>query len=76
MGIVYAPDYLANGGGALAFGLMAAGETDEDLLRERVEGLGDTMRDVLAEARRNGESPAATMKRRVRERLGGPLNRC
>jgi leucine dehydrogenase len=69
-GIVYAPDYLANGGGALAFGLMARGETDEQTLMRRVDGIGASMTEVLESAATRNESPAIAMQRVVRERLG------
>lgn len=71
-GILYAPDYLINGGGALAFGLM---ELRPDLgseeLFSRVETLGDSLVEVFGEAERRGESPLATVHRRVEDTLGG-----
>lgn len=69
-GILYAPDYLINGGGALAFGLMEldpGASTDE--IFSRVEALGESLPDVFEEAARNEESPLATMQRRVEEAL-------
>lgn len=71
-GVLYAPDYLINGGGALAFGLM---ELRPDLRAEeifsRVERLGDSLVEVFAEAEARGESPLATVHRRVEDVLGG-----
>lgn len=71
-GILYAPDYLINGGGALAFGLM---ELRPDLGAEeifsRVETLGDSLVEVFGEAERGGESPLVTVHRRVEDVLGG-----
>lgn len=68
-GILYAPDYLINGGGALAFGLIELGTTDPRELFARVEALGDSLREVFAEAAERGESPLAATDRRVRRVL-------
>ena len=71
-GVLYAPDYLINGGGALAFGLM---ELRPDLGSEeifsRVEALGDSLIEVFGEAERRGESPLVTVHRRVEDVLSG-----
>lgn len=71
-GILYAPDYLINGGGALAFGLM---ELEPDIttpeIFSRVEALGDSLLEVFEEAARRGESPLATTHRRIAGRLAG-----
>lgn len=69
-GILYAPDYLINGGGALAFGLMELdpGASTTEIF-SRVEALGDSLLDVFEEAARSEESPLATTQRRVEETL-------
>jgi len=64
-GILYAPDYLVNGGGALAFGLIELGTTDPRELFSRVEALGDSLGEIFAEAAENDESPLAATQRRV-----------
>jgi len=64
-GILYAPDYLINGGGALAFGLIELGTTDADELFARVEALGDSLGEIFAEAAARDESPLAATQRRV-----------
>ncbi len=56
-GILYAPDYVVNGGGAIAFGAMHLGETDPDALRERVSGIESALDRIFAEAAQRGESP-------------------
>ena len=72
-GILYAPDYVINGGGALSFGLMELGETDPDLLFARVEALGDSLGEIFREAAERGESPLRTSQRRVQQALArGP----
>jgi len=68
-GILYAPDYVINGGGALSFGLIELGETDPDLLFARVEALGDSLGEIFREAAERGESPLRTSQRRVQQTL-------
>lgn len=71
-GVLYAPDYLINGGGALAFGLMELRpDLDADEIFSRVETLGDSLVEVFAEAERRGESPLVSVHRRVDDVLGG-----
>ena len=73
-GITYVPDYVINAGGALAFGLMQDGLTDESELHARVRGLGDITREILEEGRRLGESPVMAANRRVQRVMErGPL---
>jgi len=68
-GILYAPDFVVNAGGAMAFGLMHRGVTEEDELRERVRGLGDALREIFREAEARDESPLAGARRRARRAL-------
>lgn len=55
-GILYAPDYIANSGGAIAFSSMARGVPEEEYLR-RIDGLEGVLDEVFAEAEREGRSP-------------------
>ena len=64
-GILYAPDYVVNGGGALAFTLIHQGERDVDELERRVRGIGDALDDIFTEAEAAGESPLTSAARRV-----------
>ena len=64
-GIVYVPDYVINGGGAMSFGLMSSGERDPAVLRRQVESVGDTVAELLVEAAARGESPVVAAERRV-----------
>ena len=64
-GILYAPDYVINAGGALAFGLMYRGETRQEELERRVSGLGTMLDQIFGEAAELGESPVAAARRRV-----------
>lgn len=67
--ILYAPDYLINGGGALGFGLRNLGETDEEAILERIDGLGVTLDEIFEEARERSESPVHAATRRTRRVL-------
>ena len=65
-GILYAPDYVANGGGALAFGLMALDEQlAEAAVWPRVDALESTLDAIFDEAARNDESPHHAAQRRA-----------
>lgn len=62
-GILYAPDHVINAGGALAFGLMHQGVSDGELIRERVRGLGDRLREIFREAAEEDQSPLHAARR-------------
>jgi leucine dehydrogenase len=64
-GILYAPDYIANGAGAITFGLLGSGERDQGLIGQRIDGIADTLAEVFAEAEREGLSTAVAADRRV-----------
>jgi len=64
-GIVYAPDYIINAGGALAFSLMLEGGWDDKALFRRTAGIGDAVRDILREASASKSSPLAAARARV-----------
>ena len=64
-GILYAPDYIINAGGAMAFGLLHQGVTDPEELQGRVSQIGDSLRRIFTEAAELGESPLAAAQARV-----------
>ena len=64
-GILYAPDFIANAGGALAFGLIHRGATDEDVIAARLRGIDDLLLQVIEEAGQRDESPLHAAQRRV-----------
>ena len=68
-GIVYAPDYVANCGGALAFGLIARGVNDEVELRRRVDAVEQKLDGIFEEAAAHGESPVYAAQRMVQRML-------
>ncbi len=74
-GIVYAPDYVVNGGGALAFALLGQGERDLDAVMARMDDVGQRIGELLGEAAERGESPVAAADRRVRRTLDEARNR-
>ena len=67
--ILYVPDYIINAGGALSFGLMGQGEPAGEELMQRIDVLGQTVREILAEAREHGEIPTVAAERRVARAL-------
>ena len=64
-GVLYAPDFVVNAGGAMAFGLLILGLTDEVELSRRVEGLGKGLGEIFTEAHERGESPLPAARRQV-----------
>jgi leucine dehydrogenase len=64
-GILYAPDYVINAGGAIALPALDSGKVTEDEVRNRIGRIADTLDEIFREARDNGESPVASAKRRV-----------
>lgn len=68
-GILYAPDYIINAGGAMAFGLFSLGEDDLDEVRRRIVGIGDTLDAIFEEAADREVSPLSAATERVQEIL-------
>ncbi len=70
-GILYAPDFIANAGGAIGLpGLELMGMSEAEILT-RIESIQQTLRDIFQEARANNESPhhaARRLTKRVLER--------
>ena len=68
-GILYAPDYVVNAGGIVQLiGLEDEG-WDEEQLEQRLAGIGNTLRELFAEAEADGVAPAEAADRLVRRRL-------
>jgi leucine dehydrogenase len=67
-GILYAPDYIINAGGAMAIVLLYEGMESEAIFR-RVETIGSTVAEILAEAAEHDTSPLEAARRRVERRL-------
>jgi leucine dehydrogenase len=62
-GILYAPDYIINAGGAVAFAGIYEGIHDEGELNSRVESIEQSLVRIFAEAAEKDESPLAAAKR-------------
>jgi leucine dehydrogenase len=68
-GILYVPDFIANSGGAMAFGLLSQGAKPGEMLFEQIDKIGELVADILREATERNESPLAAADRRVQETL-------
>ncbi|MDA8020515.1 MAG: leucine dehydrogenase [Thermoanaerobaculia bacterium] len=68
-GIVYAPDYILNAGGAMALALMADGLTDRDVLLNRVAAIGQVVGEILSDSAEHGTTPLEAASRIVERRL-------
>lgn len=73
-GILYAPDFIVNAGGAVALpGLELLGWS-EDEVKRRIESIVDTLAEIFEEAAERNESPLhAAMRRGERVLKRGPL---
>ena len=67
--IVYSPDYLVNSGGVIAIA-SEINET-EDLLEIQLEKIGDRLKLVLTESKKNNESTDSVVKRIAWDRING-----
>ena len=63
-GILYAPDYVINAGGATALPLLGTGDRAERV-RERIRGFEATLTEIFDEAGSRQESPFHAARRRV-----------
>jgi leucine dehydrogenase len=64
-GILYAPDYVINGGGAMAFTSIYLGVEDLDEVESRVRSIGRRLSDIFAEAADRGSSPVVAAQAHV-----------
>jgi len=68
-GILYAPDYVVNAGGAIAFGMMHLGESNEEAMRERVGEIENTLDRIFSAAKERDESPVHGARRVAEDAL-------
>jgi leucine dehydrogenase len=61
-GILYAPDYVINGGGAMAFTLIYRGVDEVEELERRVRSIGARLDAIFATAEADGTSPVTASK--------------
>ncbi len=64
-GILYAPDYIINAGGAVAFGMMHLGESDDDIIRTRVRQIGPALTEIFREGAEQQASPLNAARARA-----------
>lgn len=69
-GILYAPDFVINAGGAMVFGLLHRELALPDELEERVYGIGVALGDIFAEADALGTDPLTAARKRALRALG------
>lgn len=67
-GIAYIPDYAVNAGGVIALSLDRPGARRQAIM-QRVEGIAETVRAILARAEADGETTASVADRLAEERL-------
>ncbi|HEX8137264.1 MAG TPA: Glu/Leu/Phe/Val dehydrogenase dimerization domain-containing protein [Pyrinomonadaceae bacterium] len=67
-GILYAPDYVINAGGAIGVSMRHRGATDREA-RARVEAIAATLRQIFDEAARQNESPLHAAQRKAQRTL-------
>ena len=69
-GILYAPDYVINGGGLIAVAMeIAPGGYDDELVRRKTGNIGDTLAEIFARADREKVATNAVADRIAMERI-------
>jgi leucine dehydrogenase len=68
-GILYAPDYVVNAGGAIAFGMMHRGQTAEEDIKSRITGVANSLEEILDYGEQHSESPVYAANRKVQRVL-------
>lgn len=72
--ILYAPDYVINGGGAMAFTLIYRGVEDTAELERHVTSIGTRLESIFKEAAATGSSPVVAARAHVDRVLArGPI---
>jgi leucine dehydrogenase len=70
-GILYAPDYIVNAGGVIHLAGYERLGWSTGQMQERLAAIGETLREVFAEADRRGVTPAAAADAIARDRVAG-----
>lgn len=68
-GVLYAPDYIINAGGAIALPSLDSGVLTDQQVEERIRGIAGRLSGIFVEAEANGESPYYAAERMVRRIL-------
>lgn len=72
-GILYAPDYVVNGGGIINVAAEVAGKYDPQWVSEKIEGLARTLGEIFARAEKEGRPPSVVADAIARERIAKGL---
>ncbi len=64
-GILYAPDYVINAGGAIALPALDSGNVTEEEVRNRINRIETTLEEIFREASQNDESPVLSAMKLV-----------
>lgn len=73
--ILYAPDYVVNAGGAIAFGMMSQGRTAEEDIQDKIRNIATSLEFIFRESSERGESPLHSALRKVEDVLAKNANR-
>jgi leucine dehydrogenase len=68
-GILYAPDFVINAGGAIAYGTIEMMRWTPAQAEARITQIGDTLAEILEDTGRNGGTTLTQAKRRAEEAL-------
>ncbi len=74
-GILYAPDFVINAGGAIALVGMEHMGLSKMQVEERLRGIGATLREIFSRAKSEGISAEEAATRLAQERLAQPIER-
>jgi glutamate dehydrogenase/leucine dehydrogenase len=72
-GILYVPDFIANAGGLIDVVDELDGDIDPERVRRRVEGIGDTVAELLERSTRDGILPEAMAIHIAQERVASGI---
>jgi glutamate dehydrogenase/leucine dehydrogenase len=72
-GILYVPDFIANAGGLIDVVDELDGDIDPERVRRRVEGIGDTVAELLERSTRDGILPQAMAIHIAQERVASGI---
>lgn len=71
-GILYAPDYIVNGGGIINVAMEILKTNDPAFRQSRLDGIGKTLADIFAQSAQTGDLPHVIADRMVEARLARP----
>jgi leucine dehydrogenase len=69
-GVLYAPDYVINAGGIINVCTEYLSDGDENLVRQRIEGIPDRLEQIWSESAASGRDPAAVADAMAQRLIG------